>query len=42
MSAPGILVRLEQEEDRFRCSNAILCYHDEDSVGSWTAEQTLQ
>jgi hypothetical protein len=35
-SAP---IRLPAKEDSFRMLYAILCYHDEDFVGSWTKEQ---
>jgi hypothetical protein len=39
LSAPGIIVRPGDNGDAFRMLYAILCYHDEDTVGSWTKEQ---
>src|ERR1043166_2890763 len=37
VSAPGSLVRLAQQRHS-RMLYAILCYHDEDLVGSWSKE----
>ena len=39
LSATGILVRLEDEQGTPRMLYAILCYHNEDVVGSWSKEQ---
>jgi hypothetical protein len=39
LSAPGILQRLPIKREQRRMLYAILCYHDEDFVGSWTREQ---
>jgi hypothetical protein len=39
LSATGILVRLEDEQGTSRMLYAILCYHNEDVVGSWSKEQ---
>jgi hypothetical protein len=39
LSAPGIIARLPIEQDPRPMLYAILCYHDEDAVGSWTKEQ---
>src|ERR1700739_253241 len=38
-SASGRFVRLPVNQGYFRMLYAILCYHDEDFVGSWTREQ---
>ena len=39
LSAPGILTRLPIKRDPLHMLYAILCYHDEDTVGSWSKEQ---
>jgi hypothetical protein len=39
LSAPGILLRLPTKRDLLHMLYAILCYHDEDTVGSWSKEQ---
>jgi hypothetical protein len=39
LSAAGILVRPCIKQEHLRMLYAILCYHDEDTVGSWTKEQ---
>jgi len=39
LSAAGILLRLPINRDPLHMLYAILCYHDEDTVGSWTKEQ---
>jgi hypothetical protein len=39
VSGPGILVRPCHKQEPFHMLYAILCYHDEDTVGSWTKEQ---
>src|ERR1700687_3609410 len=39
LSAPGILIRPCNKQEAFRMLYAILCYHDEDFVGSWTTDQ---
>jgi hypothetical protein len=39
LSAPGILTRLPIKRDLLHMLYAILCYHDEDTVGSWSKEQ---
>ena len=38
LSAPGILIRLPTKRDLLHMLYAILCYHDEDAVGSWSKE----
>ena len=38
LSAPGILTRLPIKRDFLHMLYAILCYHDEDAVGSWSKE----
>ena len=38
LSAPGILTRLPIKRDHLHMLYAILCYHDEDTVGSWSKE----
>ena len=38
LSAPGILTRLPIKRDLLHMLYAILCYHDEDTVGSWSKE----
>src|ERR1700709_2860352 len=38
LSAPGILDRLPIKRDPSAMLYAILCYHDEDAVGSWSKE----
>jgi hypothetical protein len=38
LSAPGILTRLSIKRDHLHMLYAILCYHDEDAVGSWSKE----
>jgi hypothetical protein len=38
LSAPGILTRLPIKRDLLHMLYAILCYHDEDAVGSWSKE----
>ena len=38
LSAPGILTRLPTKRDPLHMLYAILCYHDEDTVGSWSKE----
>jgi hypothetical protein len=39
LSAPGIMDRPCHKQELIRMLYAILCYHDEDTVGSWTSEQ---
>jgi hypothetical protein len=39
LSVPGHLNRLSAKQGPFPMLYAILCYHDEDLVGSWTREQ---
>jgi hypothetical protein len=39
VSAPGILDRPCHKRELIPMLYAILCYHDEDTVGSWTREQ---
>jgi hypothetical protein len=39
LSEPGILLRLSTAQEPIHMLYAILCYHDEDTVGSWTREQ---
>jgi hypothetical protein len=39
LSAPGILLRPCNEQGAVRMLYAILCYNDEDTVGSWTKDQ---
>jgi hypothetical protein len=39
LSAAGMLVRPCIKQEHLRMLYAILCYHDEDTVGSWTKEQ---
>jgi hypothetical protein len=39
LSAPGIMDRPCNKWEPIRMLYAILCYHDEDTVGSWTKEQ---
>src|SRR5204863_1798971 len=39
LSATVILIRLPIKREPFAMLYAILCYHDEDTVGSWTKEQ---
>jgi hypothetical protein len=39
VSAPGIMDRPCNKREPIHMLYAILCYHDEDTVGSWTREQ---
>jgi hypothetical protein len=39
LSAPGIMDRPCHKRELIPMLYAILCYHDEDTVGSWTREQ---
>jgi hypothetical protein len=39
LSAPGIMDRPCNKRELIRMLYAILCYHDEDTVGFWTSEQ---